>query len=224
MSMFDEEVYANMVLKKLKHEKEYNRKDGLYAYTQELMAYRSNKSENFTLSPEQVVSIFQTSELEHEENAKVNVNDVLAVTNSFLLFDYMLYTLTYIDFRFCEKLTRPLDAKLIHEFSDITTTRFRPVQHVDIDKEIEIYRSKSPDVEDIVDLYKAYIRSGGDRRVGRMMMFRECLVNGIFPFIITNDDDDVFDAKKDYFNDVVEDWSCFGTAGIKDNLGKLKIK
>lgn len=213
MSMFDEEVYANMVLKRLKHDKECNRKDGLYAYTQELMAYRSNKSENFTLSPEQVVSIFQKSELEHEENAKVNVNDVLAVTNSFLLFDAMLDT-----------LERPLDSKLIYKFECVVTTRFRPVQHVDIDKELEIYRSKSPDVEDIVDLYKTYIRSGGDRRVGRMMMFRECLVNGIFPFIITNDDDDVFDAKKDYFNDVVEDWSCFGTAGIKDNLGKLKIK
>lgn len=194
MSMFDEEVYANMVLKKLKHEKEYNRKDGLYAYTQELMAYRSNKSENFTLSHDQIVSIFQTSEFEHEEGVHVNANDVLAVMNSFLLFDVMLDT-----------LERPLDSKLICKFEDITTTRFRPVQHVDIDKEIEIYRSKSPDVEDIVDLYKAYIRSGGDRRVGRMMMFRECLVNGIFPFIITNDDDDVFDAKKDYFNDVVED-------------------
>ena len=57
--MFDEEVYANMVLKRLKHEKDYNCKDGLYAYTQELMAYRSNKSENYTLSPDQIVSIFQ---------------------------------------------------------------------------------------------------------------------------------------------------------------------
>lgn len=190
MSMFDEEVYADMVLKRLKHEKDYNCKDGLYAYTQELMAYRSNKSENFTLSPEQIVSIFQTSEFEHEEGVQVNANDVLAVMNSFLLFDVMLDT-----------LERLLDSELIYKFECIVTTRFRPVQHVDIDKEIEIYRSKSPDVEDIVDLYKAYIRSGGDKRVGRMMMFRECLVNGIFPFVIVNDDDNVTDAQYAYFED-----------------------
>ena len=190
MSVFDEEVYANMVLKKLKHEKEYNRKDGLYAYTQELMAYRSNKSENFTLSPEQVVSIFQTSEFEHEEGVRVNANDVLAVMNSFLLFDVMLDT-----------LERPLDSELIYKFEGIATTRFRPVQHVDIEKEIEIYRSKSPDIEDIVDFYKTYIRSCGDKRVGRMMMFRECLVNGIFPFVIVNDDDNVTDAQYAYFED-----------------------
>lgn len=176
------------LLNALKTERQDGIDNGVYAFTQSIMAGCSNESESFTLSPDQIVSIFQTSEFAHEEGVQVNANDVLAVMNSFLLFDVMLDT-----------LERPLDSKLIYKFECIATTRFRPVQHVDIDKEIEIYRSKSPDIEDIVDLYKTYIRSGGDKRVGRMMMFRECLVNGIFPFVIVNDDDNVTDAQYAYF-------------------------
>lgn len=178
------------LLNALKTERKDGVDNGVYAFTQSIMAGYSNESESFTLSPDQIVSIFQKSEFAHEEGVQVNANDVLSVMNSFLLFDVMLDT-----------LERPLDSELIYKFECIATTRFRPVQHVDIDKEIEIYRSKSPDVEDIVDLYKAYIRSGGDRRVGRMMMFRECLVNGVFPFVIVNDDDNVTDAQYAYFED-----------------------
>jgi Fic family protein len=50
---------------------------------------------------------------------------------------------------------------------------------------------KEKSLEDIIDLHQKFEAihpfQDGNGRVGRLIMFKECLANGIVPFIITNE-------------------------------------
>lgn len=142
----------------IKSERKRGVTDGVYARTQVVLAFCFNKSDSFTLTYEQVESIYKNSEIEHPKGTAVNANDVMSVTNNFLLFDYMLDT-----------ADQPLDGKLIAAYEEIMSTRFRPVKPVDNIDDI-VKNSTNP-----IDLYLRYIMSGGDERVGHMIIHREYL-------------------------------------------------
>ncbi|MDO4189765.1 MAG: Fic family protein, partial [Lachnospiraceae bacterium] len=74
----------------------------------------------------------------------------------------------------------------------IITSKVADVEN-DIDRLLEDYNSIDEIViEDIIDFHyrfeKIHPFGDGNGRVGRMIMFKECLKNGIMPFIISNDD------------------------------------
>jgi Fic family protein len=57
---------------------------------------------------------------------------------------------------------------------------------------LSAYNAKAPKtLEDIIDLHQKFEAihpfQDGNGRVGRLVMFKECLANGIVPFIITEE-------------------------------------
>ena len=58
-------------------------------------------------------------------------------------------------------------------------------------KNIKVFCTKEKSLEDIIDLHQRFELihpfQDGNGRVGRLVMFKECLANGIVPFIITDD-------------------------------------
>ena len=68
-----------------------NDRSGVYAYTQRLMAYNSNKIEGSTLTEKQTASLFDTGLLSGED-APIRAKDVEEMTGHFLMFNEMLKT------------------------------------------------------------------------------------------------------------------------------------
>lgn len=68
-------------------------RSGVYAYTQRTMAYNSNKIEGSTLTPEQTASLFDNGTLPCSDDY-YRAKDVEEMNGHFLMFNYMLDTLT----------------------------------------------------------------------------------------------------------------------------------
>ena len=155
---------SNYFVNKLKAEKNDDYFDGIYGQTQVMMAYRSN---DLSLSREQVESILQTHTLTVEVGEEIPYCDVLTAVLSFTLFDFMLDT-----------LDRPLDANLIAEFETVMSNRYHECNHVDVSELLE-------DAEGL-QLYWRYIGAGGNKCVARMLFYRQCLLNDDLLFLLTD--------------------------------------
>lgn len=156
---------SNYFVNKLKAEKNDDYFDGIYGQTQVMMAYRSN---DLSLSREQVESILKTHTLTVEVGEEIPYCDVLTAVYSFTSFDFMLDT-----------LDRPLDANLIAEFEIVMSNRYHEVCHVDVSELLE-------DTEGLQRLYWQYIDAGGNKCVARMLFYRQCLLNDDLLFLLTD--------------------------------------
>lgn len=198
----------NKLLTYLKEEKEAKRKGGLYHKTQVNLAYNSNRIEGSKLTEEQTRYIFETRTIGFKEQEAVPVDDIIETSNHFVAFDYLLDT---IDTAFSNTLIKEFhrilkigtfDAtkkwfnigewkKLPNEVGGIVTTLPQDVEK-DMNELNEWYNSLSQVVfENIVEYHyrfeKIHPFQDGNGRVGRLIMFRECLKHNIIPFIIDDD-------------------------------------
>lgn len=186
---------------------------GLYHKTQVNLAYNSNRIEGSKLTEEQTRYIFETRTIGFKDEEAVPVDDIIETTNHFVAFDYLLNT---IDAPFSNDLIREfhriiktgtLDAtkpwfnvgdwkKLPNEVGGIKTTSPQKVE-TEINKLNDWYlqcrggAGNAPTVEHIIEYHYRFEQihpfQDGNGRVGRLLMFRECLKNNIFPFIIDNE-------------------------------------
>ena len=92
------------LLNRFKIERARTDRSGVYAYTQKLLAYNSNKIEGSTLTEEQTASLFDTGYLP-KSNDYYRAKDVEEMNGHFLMFNKMLDT-----------LEQPLNQELIKEF------------------------------------------------------------------------------------------------------------
>ncbi|MDR1170152.1 MAG: Fic family protein [Prevotellaceae bacterium] len=188
----------------LKEEKEAKRKGGLYHKTQVNLAYNSNRIEGSRLTEEQTRYIFETRTIGFKDGEAVPVDDIIEASNHFVAFDYLLDT---IDMPFSSALikafhrilkTGTFDAtkkwfntgeweKLPNEVGGTATTLPQNVES-DMNKLNEWYKASMVTFENIVEYHyrfeKIHPFQDGNGRVGRLIMFRECLKNNIIPFII----------------------------------------
>jgi Fic family protein len=195
----------NKLLTYLKEEKEAKRKGGLYHKTQVTLAYNSNRIEGSMLTEEQTRYIFETRTIGFKEQEAVPIDDIIETSNHFVAFDYLLDT---IDMPFSNALIKAFHRilktgtseatkawfnvgdwkKQPNEVGGIETTLPQDVE-TDMDKLNKWYNSLSKTVfEDIIAYHyrfeKIHPFQDGNGRVGRLIMFRECLKNDIVPFII----------------------------------------
>jgi len=200
---------SNMtLLTHLKEEKDAKRKGGLYHKTQVNLAYNSNRIEGSKLTEEQTRCIFETRTIGFKDQEAVPVDDIIETSNHFVAFDYLLDTM---DRPVSNDLIRELHKILKTSTSDATNDWFKVgewKQHpnevggtattlpqnveTDMNKLHEWYHSLSGIVfENIVEYHyrfeKIHPFQDGNGRVGRLVMFRECLKNDIIPFIIDDD-------------------------------------
>lgn len=191
----------------LLNEKESRLKGGIYHRTQIDLTYNSNHIEGSRLSKEQTRFIFETNTIGVTTNA-VNVDDIIETTNHFRCFDYIvehaLEPLSEGIIKLLHKMlkTNTSDAnrewfnvgdykRLPNEVGGTATTDPQQVKDAIVSL-LSTYNSKETiTFEDVLDFHFQFEHihpfQDGNGRVGRLIMFKECLRNNIVPFIIMDE-------------------------------------
>lgn len=192
----------------LREQKGMKMKGGIYHKTQIDLTYNSNHIEGSRLTHEQTRYIFETNTIGVTDEA-VNVDDVMETVNHFRCIDIII---DRAEEPLSEELIKTLHATLKAGTSDSRRDWFavgdykrlpnevggeatcEPERvHECVQRLLNNYNQKSQQhtLEDILDFYvrfeKIHPFQDGNGRVGRLIMFKECLANGIVPFIITDE-------------------------------------
>ena len=194
-------------------------RSGVYAYTQRTMAYNSNKIEGSTLTPEQTASLFDNGTLPRSDDY-YRAKDVEEMNGHFLMFNYMLDTLT-------EELSQNMIKHMHYElksgvFEDrangyaigdykkrpnmIGMYKTTPPKDVETEMEklLQWYHKQEKTIDILAEFHARYESihpfQDGNGRTGRMILFRESLKNeGIRPFIILDENrNDYIEGLKEY--------------------------
>ncbi len=104
MDNISNKEFLDFLLERFKIERDKFDRSGVYAYTQRLLAYNSNKIEGSTLTEEQTASLFEYGTLPKSDDY-YRAKDVEEMNGHFLMFNKMLDT-----------LGKPLSQELIKQF------------------------------------------------------------------------------------------------------------
>ena len=197
----------SQLLARLRKEKETKLKGGIYHRTQIDLTYNSNHIEGSRLTKEQTRYIFETNTLGiTTENTRID--DIMETVNHFRCIDFIIDHAT-------DKITEPL-IKQLHlilksNTSDSQKSWFAVGDYKRLANEVgeqetvepkEVHRHmkallanynslKKAELDDIIDFHVQFERihpfQDGNGRVGRLILFWQCLQNGIVPFIITEE-------------------------------------
>ena len=195
------------LLEILQEEKSSGYSGGIYHKTQIELTYNSNHIEGSSLTREQTRYIFETNTL-GAETGNLNVDDVIETANHFrlvsLIIDNTKSELT-------EEFIKELHLMLKNGTSDSRKDLFAVGDYKKLPNEVggrntvipeEVsdkmkellnkYNAKEKiNFEDILDFHvkfeKIHPFQDGNGRVGRLIMFKECLKHNIVPFIIEDD-------------------------------------
>jgi len=182
-------------------------KGGLYHTTQIKLAYNSNRIEGSKLSEEQTRYIFETNTLNTAPDETANVDDIIETVNHFICFDYML---DIAKKNLSEKMIKEFHRVLKSNTSDsrkewfkIGDYKTRPNVVGDMETTaptevsnaianlLDSYHKITIDFSALVDFHyrfeKIHPFQDGNGRVGRIILFKECLKNDIVPFIIEDE-------------------------------------
>ena len=85
------ESFTTQLIQRFQIEQKKNDRSGVYALTQRMLAYHSNRIEGSTLTEKQTASLFDTGTLTSED-ALIRAKDVEEMTGHFLMFNEMLKT------------------------------------------------------------------------------------------------------------------------------------
>lgn len=198
------------VLATLREQKEMGLKGNLYHNTQIIFAYNTNHIEGSTLTEDQTRYIFETNTILFEGDTIAKVDDILETSNHFQLVDYML---DVADKKLNEKMIKEFHKILKNGTSDSRVEWFNVGEYKqkanqigsgisttlpsNVEKEmaklIEWYNSvKEITIKEIIEFHyrfeKIHPFQDGNGRVGRIIIFKECLKNNIIPFIILDKD------------------------------------
>lgn len=195
------------LLKRLQEEKEGRIKGGIYHRTQIDLTYNSNHIEGSRLTHDQTRYIFETNTIGITDDA-VNVDDIVETANHFSCIDYII---DHASDKVTEALIKELHRILKTGTSDNRKSWFNVGDYKRLPNEVggnqtcppekvhekvsalfKSYNSKKEkSFEDILDLHQKFESihpfQDGNGRVGRLLMFKECLANEFVPFIITEE-------------------------------------
>jgi len=191
----------------LKYEMNNNIKGGIYHKVQIDLTYNSNHIEGSKLTHDQTRYIYETNSIGIEENA-VNVNDIVETVNHFRCIDLIIGRANFeLSESFIKKLHLILKTstksnnnerfavgdykKYPNIVGDMETTKPEDVQN-EMQKLLNGYnKNKTKSLTDILDFHYNFELihpfQDGNGRVGRLIMFKECLKNDIVPFIIDDE-------------------------------------
>ena len=196
------------LLDRLRAEKGARLSGGIYHKIQIDLTYNSNHMEGSRLTHEQTRYIFETNTIGISEDV-VNTDDIIETTNHFRCIDMIIDSANReLSEHFIKELHRTLKSgtsdsrkswfrvgdykKLPNEVGGMETTKPKDVEK-EIRKLLSDYNKKSDiSLDDIIDFHYRFERihpfQDGNGRVGRLIMFKECLKNNICPFIIGDRD------------------------------------
>lgn len=196
---------SNKLTTFLVEEMESHRKGGLYHKTQVQLAYNSNRIEGSKLTEEQTRYIFETRTIGFKDQEAVSVDDIIETNNHFVAFDYLLRTVSSplsqeIICEFYRILkTGTADAqkkyfnvgsykKLANEVGGHETAHPEEVQQRMDELEDWYNKLDNKNLQALAEYHWRFESihpfQDGNGRVGRLILFRECLRNDVLPFVI----------------------------------------
>ena len=195
------------LLEVLKAEKAAKLHGGIYHKIQIDLTYNSNHIEGSRLTHDQTRYIFETNTIGVSDGA-VKVDDVVETANHFKCIDMIIDSANYaLSEAFIKQLHAVLKSgtsdsrldwfvvgdykKLPNEVGGMDTTAPENVG-AEIKKLLAEYNSiANKTFDDLLDFHYRFERihpfQDGNGRVGRLLLFKECLRNNIVPFIIEDD-------------------------------------
>lgn len=214
-------IVSKDILKRLREEKESGVRGGIYHKVQIELTYNSNHMEGSRLTHDQTRYIFETNTI-GIQNEIVNVDDIVETANHFRCIDLIIELANY---SLSESFIKQLHFLLKSGTSDSRKAWFAVGDYKRIDNEVggnettkpalvakelrqllkKYNESKKKTLEEIIEFHyefeKIHPFQDGNGRVGRLIMFKECLRNGIVPFIIEND-------LKEFYYRGLSEWEC----------------
>lgn len=193
---------------------------GIYHKTQIDLTYNSNHIEGSRLTHEQTRYIFETNTIGVEKEV-LNVDDVIETANHFRCIDMII---EHAKAALTEKFIKELHLILKSSTSDSRKDWFAVGDYKKMPNEVggmettlpeevadkmkvllaEYNRKEEKTFEDILDFHVKFERihpfQDGNGRVGRLIMFKECLKYNIVPFIIE-------DNLKIFYYRGLKEWS-----------------
>ena len=195
------------LLAALREQKEMRMKGGIYHRTQIDLTYNSNHIEGSRLTKEQTRYIFETNTLGiTSENTRID--DIMETVNHFRCIDYVIDHAT-------DKITEAHIKQLHLILKTNTSDNHKPwfavgdykhlanavgeeetAQPEEVHKKMKAllatyHAIRKTQFDDILDFHVQFERihpfQDGNGRVGRLIMFWQCLQSNIVPFIITDD-------------------------------------
>ena len=180
-------------------------KGGIYHKLQVELTYNSNHMEGSRLTADQTRYIFETNTIGVLKDETINVDDIIETSNHFRCIDLIIENRSKkLSEAFIKELHRVLKygtsdsrkawfavgdyKKQPNEVGGEITTLPRDV-HAEMRRLLTEYENGAPKtLEDIVEFHARFEKihpfQDGNGRVGRLIMFKECLRSGVVPFII----------------------------------------
>ena len=195
------------LLEILRNEKASKYSGGIYHKMQIDLTYNSNHIEGSRLTHDQTRYIFETNPIGFENEA-VNVDDIVETVNHFKCIDMVIDNANYAP---SEAFIKQLHAVLKNGTSDSRLDWFAVGDYKKLPNEVggmdttapenagaemkkllaEYNAIESKTFDDLLDFHYRFERihpfQDGNGRVGRLLLFKECLRNNIVPFIIEDD-------------------------------------
>lgn len=217
-NMKNEKEFLQFLLERFQIERKKFDRSGVYAYTQRLLAYNSNKIEGSTLTEEQTASLFDNGTLPKSDDY-YRAKDVEEMNGHFLMFNKMLDTL---DSHLTQDLIKQFHYELKSGVFEDRANGYAIGEYKERANMIGIYQTAKPenvkdemcalmawyrrqniDLSTLAELHARYECihpfQDGNGRTGRLIIFRECLKNDIVPIVIEDcNRNEYLEAIKDY--------------------------
>lgn len=237
---------AKKIKNALIRQKENNLSGNLYYKTQIDFAYNTNHIEGSTVTPDETESIYETGTILTSEDKVIVIKDITETKNHFTLFKYMLDTINeplsedmIKKYHFILKNGTVDDSdrewfnvgeyKKLKNFVGNIETSLPSDVPLDIKNLISWYNDiKNKTILDIIEFHvrfeKIHPFQDGNGRVGRMIMFRECLYNNIVPFYIEDRNKSFYiRGLKEYQNNNEKNYLIDTCLNSQDNYEKMAI-
>ena len=231
----------------LREQKQMKLKGGIYHKTQIDLTYNSNHIEGSRLTHDQTRYIFETNTIGVTDES-INVDDIIEATNHFRCIDLILDRAEEnLSETFIKELHNILKSgtsdsrkdwfavgdykRLPNEVGGADTTLPENV-HKEMKALLKAYNSKKQkSFDDILDWHYCFEAihpfQDGNGRVGRLILFKECLANGYVPFIITEELKMYYYRglqQWDHIKDYLRDTCLTAQDTYKEVLDKYRIK
>lgn len=238
---------SSNLLTVLKREKESHLHGGIYHKLQIELTYNSNHMEGSKLSQDQTRLIFETNTIGASQTSS-NLDDIIETMNHFKCIDLAI---DHAKHKLTESFIKQLHYLLKHNTKDSTLPWFNVGDYKKVENEVGGKPTTSPNdvhekmsilikqynqkeqhtIEDIIEFHYQFECihpfQDGNGRVGRLIMFKECLKNNIVPILIKDE------MKEFYYRGLTEykrekgyliDTCLYGQDLVKSYLDYFKIK
>lgn len=191
----------------LQEEQSSKQHGGIYHKIQIDLTYNSNHIEGSQLTHDQTRYIFETNTI-GVENQSTKVDDIVETANHFKCIDRIIENANY---NISERFLKELHSLLKNGTSDSRKSWFAVGDYKRQPNEVGGHATTSPEqvsskikallskynrkskhtFEELLDFHYQFEAihpfQDGNGRIGRLILFKECLRNNIVPFIITDD-------------------------------------